>query len=152
MECRTEQVSYNSQAFSQVMRIRETVFVKEQNVPAELEADEFDAEAVHILIFNESGAVATGRYFKDPEDRNVARLGRVAVLKPFRGKGYGKILTAELIKLISASGEFREIKIHSQSAVSSLYAGFGFVVTSSEFYEAGIPHVEMSLKINNSQK
>ncbi len=148
----TEIVSYDSKAFSQVMEIRETVFVKEQKVPADLESDEFDAEAVHILVRNKEGIVATGRYFEDPEDRTIARLGRVAVLKPFRGNGYGKIVTGELIRLISASGKFREIRIHSQSAVSDLYAGFGFIAKGVEFFEAGIPHIAMALKLDKKSK
>lgn len=133
--------------FSDAMMVRENVFVDEQNVPPELEADAFDSDAVHVVLMNAFGPVATGRYYADPENSRLARLGRVAVLKDYRGNGLGNVVLGELLRLIRAEARFTRVDIHAQASVLGLYAKFGFVKKGGEFFEAGIPHYEMFLDL-----
>src|SRR4051812_1253596 len=70
--------------------IREAVFVKEQNVPIELEWDEWDDASIHALAkFERKNFVGTGRLLPTGPDGS-ARLGRMAVLSEWRGKGVGE--------------------------------------------------------------
>ena len=74
-------------ARAQARRIRELVFVHEQAVPLELEWDEMDAHCDHALAYDAGGAaVGTGRLLPD------GHIGRMAVLREWRGKGAGALL------------------------------------------------------------
>ena len=75
-----------------ICAIRYEVFVDEQNVPEELEIDGFDGEAKHVLTFVDGVPMGTGRILSD------GHIGRVAVLKNYRGLGIGKSIMKELIK------------------------------------------------------
>lgn len=131
--------------FSEAMAIRTRVFVEEQHVPVELERDEYDVVAVHLLLMRSGQAIGTGRFFADPDDVSVARLGRVAVLPEFRGLGLGRAIIDELISQIKAEARYRRILIHAQKGVVGLYGGAGFKAIGDEFLEAGIVHQEMFL-------
>ena len=133
--------------FSEALNIRTLVFVEEQNVPCELERDEFDAVSSHVLLTCDGVAVATGRVFSDPECFETARLGRVAVLKNFRGRGLGRVLIKELLRIVRSNRQYRRVMIHAQKTVAPLYAGFGFRIVGVEFFEAGILHQEMVLEL-----
>ena len=75
-----------------ICAIRYEVFVNEQNVPEELEIDGFDGEAKHALAFVDGVPIGTGRILND------GHIGRVAVLKNYRGLGIGKLIMKDLIK------------------------------------------------------
>lgn len=133
------------EGFAEAMLIRTRVFVEEQHVPVELEHDEFDAIAVHLLLLKSGKAVGTGRFFADQRDKTIARLGRVAVLPEFRGLGLGRAIIDELLGKIKADGGFKRVLIHAQKTVVGLYAAAGFKPFGDEFFEAGIVHQEMVL-------
>ncbi len=82
----------------QGLDIRKKVFVEEQNVPLDLEVDEFDTisdDVHHLLVQDENGDyVATGRliYYNN----ETAKMQRIAVLKEHRQGGYGRILLMAL--------------------------------------------------------
>jgi len=118
-------------------RIRTAVFVVEQNVPADLEMDGRDGDCAHVLAGSATGeAIGTGRLMPD------GRIGRMAVLAAWRGKGVGAAMLAALIAEARRRG-LRETYLHSQSHAKDFYARHGFVVEGEEYLEAGIPHVGM---------
>lgn len=129
--------------FSQAMQIRTAVFVEEQRVPVELERDEFDAVATHVLLTADGKPAATGRIFPDPQSHATMRLGRVAVLKEFRGRGLGNLIVAELLRQAKNTADCGQVLIHAQKQVEAWYAAMGFVAFGDEFIEAGIVHREM---------
>jgi predicted GNAT family N-acyltransferase len=61
--------------------VRTSVFINEQGFSPELDADEIDRAAYHIVLFDGSKPVATGRVFPDTADKQTYRIGRVAVLR-----------------------------------------------------------------------
>ena len=71
------------QARAHASPIRFAVFVEEQGVPREIELDEHDALSVHVVAFEDQAPVATGRLLPD------GHIGRMAVLKDWRGRGIG---------------------------------------------------------------
>lgn len=121
--------------------IRRTVFIEEQNVPEELEWDEIDARCYHVLAFAADGTpIGTGRLVLD------GHIGRMAVLREWRGKGVGSAILETLLGYAQKEG-FRTVKLHAQTHAVGFYAKRGFKVAGGEFMEAGIPHRTMTIKL-----
>ena len=120
--------------------IRETVFIHEQQVPVELEWDEFDAVSLHALALSPQGKpVGTARLLPD------GHIGRMAVLKEWRGKGFGGAMLLRLLDASKSRG-LKKVMLNAQTPAMRFYAKFGFTVHGEEFMEAGIPHVKMTLQ------
>ncbi|MDQ3072460.1 MAG: GNAT family N-acetyltransferase [Bacteroidota bacterium] len=119
--------------------IREKVFVEEQNVPSELEYDEFEDSSVHYLATMEGKPAGTARW---RETGKGIKLERFAVHKEMRGKGVGDALVHRTLKDVALHGS-SYIYMHAQSSVIPFYEKFGFVKKGEEFEEAGILHFEM---------
>lgn len=125
--------------------IRFTVFVNEQKVPGEMELDAVDAFATHFLVTDHTGhAVGTGRLFADPANPGSGRIGRMAVLAEWRGKGVGAVLVKAMLEE-SRKGPWRRVVLDAQTHAVDFYARFGFVVFGEEHMDAGIPHRMMEL-------
>ena len=121
--------------------IRTTVFVGEQGVPPEIEIDGRDPGCAHVVAESDSGgAVGTGRLM--PE----GRIGRMAVLAAWRGRGVGAAMLEALVAEAKRRG-FRETYLHAQAHAKDFYARHGFVVEGEEYLEAGIPHIGMRAKL-----
>lgn len=119
------------------MLVRERVFIAEQGVPAELERDENDATSRHVVAFGPNGEpIGTGRLLPD------GHIGRLAVLKRWRGRGVGAALLERLLDIAAAAG-MQQLELNAQTHAAGFYARYGFLTTGSEFYEAGLPHIAM---------
>ncbi|MBU1109910.1 MAG: GNAT family N-acetyltransferase [Candidatus Riflebacteria bacterium] len=147
MDIELRTVAGSGKDFALALDIRQKVFVVEQLVPVEIEHDEFDESATHVLLLADGVPVGTGRIFADPYHADTARLGRVAVLKEYRGLKFGQVLIARLLEEIKNRQQFRCVLIHAQAAVVELYVRFGFEKIGAEFYEAGIAHYEMVYRL-----
>ncbi|UJP03110.1 MAG: GNAT family N-acetyltransferase [Nitrosomonas sp.] len=120
------------------------MFIREQQIPEELEWDQFDAVSVHALAVNNAGQpVGTARLLPD------GHIGRMAVLKEWRGQGLGSALLTTLLRVLIKRRQF-EAQLHAQTSAIPFYKKFGFQVVGKEFMEAGIPHVKMTLSIKQS--
>ena len=119
-----------------ICAIRYEVFVGEQNVPEELEIDGLDDEAKHVLAFVDGLPIGTGRILSD------GHIGRVAVLKNYRGLGIGKLIMKELIKW-AQDISLKKVWLSSQWHAHSFYLGLGFVCAGEIYKEAGIDHIKM---------
>ncbi|GHH34864.1 GNAT family N-acetyltransferase [Streptomyces candidus] len=130
--------------------VRKEVFVVEQDVPADLEYDDLDATAVHVLAVTADGtplgtgrllhgADAAGRTGAGPE---VGSLGRLAVRAEARGLGVG----AALVRGIEdAAGErgLTAIDLHAQVGALGFYERLGYTAYGPQFLDAGIVHRAM---------
>ncbi|MBK6980670.1 MAG: GNAT family N-acetyltransferase [Betaproteobacteria bacterium] len=126
-----------SDASAVLARIRTAVFVVEQDVPAELEMDGRDGECAHALAESAAGeAIGTGRLMPD------GRIGRMAVLASWRGRGVGAAIL-EALRAEARRRGLRETYLHAQSHAQDFYARHGYAVEGEEYLEAGIPHVGM---------
>ena len=131
-------------------RIRFSVFVDEQKVPAELELDEIDAVAHHVLAYDADGnACGTGRLFADADDPSSCHVGRMAVLADYRGTGCGVALMAKLLEIARQRG-FREATLSAQVHALAFYERLGFVAEGPVYDDAGIPHRKMRLVIGKT--
>lgn len=127
-----------------IMRIREAVFINEQNVPAEQEWDDLDTSSIHFLAIDGQYTMGTARLTKETED--CARISRVAVMKDWRGLHIGDELLKSIINEAIEQG-FIILTLTAQKHATKFYAHFGFEIVSDEFLEVGIPHVEMVKKL-----
>lgn len=127
-----------SEAKAEARRIRFAVFVEEQGVPAEIELDDSDAQCVHALAFEGNEAVGTGRLLPD------GHVGRMAVLKAWRGRGVGAALLERLVKAARERGD-REVRLSAQVHALGFYRAHGFSPYGEVYQEAGIPHQAMRL-------
>jgi predicted GNAT family N-acyltransferase len=126
----------------QLHAIRNQVFVKEQGVPPELELDEKDPDAFHILARSDTEEpVGTGRILQS------GQIGRMAVLPQWRGKGVGKTILQALLDHAVGTG-MKTVFLNAQIQAVPFYQSHGFVVTGDEFMDAGIPHLRMELSDN----
>ena len=116
------------------------VFVREQGVPAEIELDRDDGTAIHFLALISGNAVGTARVVLS---RGGAKIGRMAVLKRYRGIGVGLKLLKRAIATAKRK-RTRRIYLHSQVPVIGFYESSGFRALGPVFDEAGIPHREMT--------
>lgn len=121
-------------------RIRRVVFVDEQQVPEDIELDEYDADADHVLLLLDGEPVATARLVVRPD--GVGVVGRVAVLGEHRGTGLGDAVM-DAIEARAAERGLRAIELHAQTYVRGFYERRGYHAFGEEYWEAGIRHISM---------
>lgn len=121
--------------------VRYEVFVREQGVPEALEWDGRDSECAHVIAEDARGeAIGCGRLLPD------GHIGRMAVLRAWRGRGVGTALLARLLAAARDRG-LPETILHAQLTAVRFYAAHGFRAYGPEFEEAGIVHVEMRRRL-----
>jgi predicted GNAT family N-acyltransferase len=129
------------QAESDLRAIRTPVFIKEQSVAPEFEWDEMDAGAVHLL------AKIGDKPFGCLRIIDYHKIGRMAVLKQWRGKGVGMALILEAIRLCKLHGR-KTLILSAQTHAIGFYTKAGFKVTSEEYCDVHIPHVDMQMSLD----
>jgi len=133
MQTMIQQVDWETRRAT-LLAIRIAVFVEEQGVPAELEHDQHDLEAVHLLATDGDGhAVGTARLLAD------GHIGRMAVLPAWRHQGIGTAMLHRLMRIAADQGR-PSVFLHAQCQAEPFYARLGFVADGGVFDDAGIPH------------
>ena len=121
--------------------VRREVFIEEQGVPEALEWDADDAGALHLLATDAEGrAIGCARLLPD------GHIGRMAVLRRWRGRGVGTALLVAALEAARGQGH-RTVRLSAQIHAAAFYAAAGFVAEGDEYLEAGIPHVAMRLDL-----
>ena len=123
--------------------IRFEVFVEEQKVPVEEEIDANDPLSIHAIVWSNGKAAACGRLLPD------GHIGRMAVLKPFRGLGVGALVLQHLIERARQRGDY-EVVLSAQTHAIGFYEKFGFAGEGGEYLDCNIPHRDMRkiLRVN----
>ena len=122
--------------------IREKVFIEEQKVMPQLEWDGMDEEAIHFLVYKDEKAIGCARAFVI---ENHMQLGRMAILKEYRGEGIGSNLIEKAITTAKLN-QLSLIDISAQCHAIDFYKKFGFKVISDIYLDAEIPHRDMRLE------
>ncbi|MEM9756317.1 MAG: GNAT family N-acetyltransferase [Pseudomonadota bacterium] len=124
--------------------IRRTVFIDEQQIPEAEEWDDYDATALHILAEDAHGPAGTARLIAAG---TVAKIGRVAVLRAYRGTGLGRALMTMALQIGKSQG-FEVAALDAQLSAVAFYARLGFVAEGPEFDDgSGILHRRMTLSL-----
>jgi len=117
--------------------IRRRVFIEEQHVPEDIEMDADDSHAFHALAIFDGIAIGCGRMLE--HGASEVKIGRMAVLREFRGKGVGAQILRFLIDSARTRG-CRKAILHAQLTAEGFYLREGFKPVGGVFDEAGIAH------------
>lgn len=156
--------------FSEIAKIRQEVFTKEQGFPEEVDLDEYDATAWHLALVDLSGdkidlgeaenppysprgeAIGTLRIYA--LESGEYQIGRVALLKPYRKQGLGqKMMRAalkkaeEILQKEQKAQSHLTLTLNAQVAAINFYQTLGFTPVSEPFLEEGEPHITMKRTI-----
>lgn len=124
--------------------IRKQVFIIEQNIPEEEEWDDQDMISDHFVVYDQNQPIATARLLQNNS------VGRVAVLKAYRGQGIGRMIMLEIIR--QAHQQDRKfLHLSSQVHAISFYEKLGFSIQGDAYDECGIPHIKMQLVIETKK-
>jgi predicted GNAT family N-acyltransferase len=132
------------EALDEAFKIRELVFVIEQEVDPSEEYDEYEDSSTHFLAYLNGIPVGTARW---RFTQNGVKMERFAVLNEARGKGVGQALVAAVLQDVNSVPEATgKIKyLHAQLTAMPLYAKFGFEKVGEMFEECNILHYKMQL-------
>ena len=122
-----------------LLALRHQVFVSEQGVPLDLEIDEHDETATHIVAVDDGVLVGTCRVLQAGE---LAKFGRLVVARDARGRGIGAALLQEAERHARAMGCDRMV-LAAQTSAMGLYERAGYAARGGVFLDAGIEHVTM---------
>ncbi len=136
------------------LRVRIAVFCEEQGIAREDELDALDDAAVHVAGYVPDGppgdgaptgraAVAAGRLLLAD---GYAKIGRMAVLREHRGRGYGAAVLEALEREAAARG-VRDVRLSAQLHAAGFYEHAGYRRTGEAYDEVGIPHVAMEKRL-----
>jgi predicted GNAT family N-acyltransferase len=121
--------------------VRETVFIREQGVPEELEWDGLDEDCRHALALSLQGeAIGCGRMLAS------GHIGRIAVLPQWREQRLGTAIMETLLAEARAQGLSR-VDVDAQTQAMPFYRSLGFVEQGEVFMDAGLPHIKMTLEL-----
>lgn len=130
----------------EVMWIRTLVFMMEQQVSPDIEIDELDGDAIHFLLYDDSGkACACCRLVYVDQHH---KIGRLAVLKEERHKGYASVLLQTAENYARTQG-IERIYLNAQTSAQPLYEKAGYLAFGEVFDEANIEHIAMKKHLNN---
>jgi predicted GNAT family N-acyltransferase len=124
--------------------VRRQVFVEEQSIPEDIELDEHDREALHMVVKDGDRVIGTARVLF--LSTRLAKIERMAILQPFRRRGIGKGIISFLSKELK-NRQVEQVILHAQYAVVDFYKSCGFEETGSPFWEAGIKHIKMQKQL-----
>jgi len=116
--------------------VRTEVFIVEQAIAPALEWDDDDAASLHCVAFEGDRPVACGRLLPD------GRIGRMAVLKPWRGRGLGGAILERLVEAARSRGD-AVATLSAQCHAEGFYRAHGFAPDGAVFDDAGIAHLPM---------
>ncbi|SDH72427.1 Predicted N-acyltransferase, GNAT family [Alteribacillus persepolensis] len=145
MAVEVKEISPSDQvARNDCFRVRFEVFVKEQHVPEAEEIDEYDDTAWHFAAYEDDQPIGTGRLrFLD----GYGKVERICVLASHRHTGAGKLIMDAIEQKAQQEGA-EKMKLHAQTTAAGFYEKLSYDVTSGEFMDAGIPHVEMKKQLS----
>ncbi|SFJ06706.1 GNAT family N-acetyltransferase [Thermoflavimicrobium dichotomicum] len=136
----TVTIVQNAEELQQALEIRKTVFVEEQQVPEEIEVDEYENTSVHFLAWEGHRPIGTCRLRWI--NSHTAKAERVAVLKDKRNTGAGKQLMQALEDYAKKHGA-QMIVLNAQTQALPFYQKLGYKEMGTPFYEEHIEHIRM---------
>ena len=125
---------------SDIKKIRTAVFIDEQGFKDEF--DKIDETCTHIVLYDEEKPIAICRYFKEGENYHI---GRVAIIKEFRGKHLGnKIMQIAENEIRHKCNESKcVIEVSAQVRVSDFYKKLGYNKVGDIYFDEYLEHIRM---------
>jgi predicted GNAT family N-acyltransferase len=123
-----------------IVAIRRQVFVVEQGVATNVDPDNVDRAARHVLGLIDDRIVGVGRLHITAGE---AQIAWVAVLPDYRRVGVGRAIMARLLELAEAA-DVRVILLNAQGHARRFYRNLGFETVGDPFFMGGIEHQLMA--------
>ena len=123
--------------------IRRAVFVDEQGFSYDI--DETDSVSSHVVMFDGDKAIATCRVYKKQEP-DVYMMGRLALLREYRGQGLGTLVLSAAEEHAKALGGTC-LCLHAQYQARGFYLSCGYSEHGEIDHEEGVPHIWMAKKL-----
>jgi predicted GNAT family N-acyltransferase len=123
--------------------IREKVFMEEQGFQDEF--DDIDKISLHLEIYKDNKAIGCARMYSVKEHEYI--FGRIAILKEYRGKGYGlKIL--QILEEEAKKRKALKVQLSAQVRASVFYEKAGYKKVGEEYFDEYCPHIKMIKTLN----
>ena len=130
----------------EILRSRAEVFVKEQRICC-VDPDGTDYKSYHLFA-RENGRVAA--YLRAyPDGADALKIGRVLTLE--HGRGTGTALMRYAMRELPRLTGCRTIVMDAQKTAVPFYLKLGFKITSGEYLEEGVVHVDMRLDLDGTK-
>jgi predicted GNAT family N-acyltransferase len=136
---------HSTKELNDAYTVRKKVFVEEQQVPPELEVDEYENQSEHFVAYNEQHIpVGAGRL--RPLSNMEAKVERICVAQSERRNKLGARIMQVLENVAQEKG-IQTLLLHSQDHAERFYRSLGYQTISEPFDEAGIIHVKMKKEL-----
>ena len=123
-----------------IRSVREQVFVIEQGIDPAIEWTGDDDQYHSVLALNaDQNPIGTGRI---GITAGIASIGRMAVLKEYRGAGTGTEMLNRLIEIGKDNGA-EKFELSAQLTAIDFYQKQGFIPVGDVYIEADIKHQKM---------
>lgn len=123
--------------------LRFAVFCGEQGVPVELELDEHDADALHLVAVQDGRVLSTCRLVRVGD---TVKFGRLVVAREARRRGIAAGMLAEAERR-ARSMRARRLVLSAQTYAIGLYEAAGYVAFGDTYDDAGIEHISMEREL-----
>lgn len=137
-------MSEREKAFS----IRNAIFVKEQKIFKDTDADENDQKGIHLVAKQEGSVIGTVRVHPSGTGNGDWIGGRLAVKKGFRASGAGELLVRAAVALVKRKGCNR-FTAHIQEKNIHFFKQLGWTGTGPVKDHFGKPHLLMKADLKD---
>ena len=120
----------------EAIKIRTIVFMNEQGFLQEF--DDIDDRAIHLIFYQDNKPMATARLFKDLDNDDTYIIGRLAVLKEYRGCHFGEKLLEILYEKVKSLGGKK-----TALSAQGFYEKMGYVASGEVYLDEHCPHIHM---------
>lgn len=138
-----EFITADDSRFDDVKRIRTTVFTNEQGAVSGEEFDSYDNDADFALVVDDDNGTIAGTGRVALVD-NGCKIGRIAILKEYRGNHLGDMLVKALVKKAYSKGA-KSVFVDSQLHAIPFYEKIGFTTCGEQIVDRGLPHIPMKM-------
>ena len=136
-------LNFNDPDFSVIEDIRRIVFTDEIGILESELFDDYDKTSDHFILFDGANIVGSVRIIIIDQQ---LKLERMAILKKFRSKNYGKDCILQLREYYLNQG-YSKIILDSIYSVRGFYKKCNFIEEGEIFQRVGIDHIRMTLTI-----
>lgn len=133
-------IDYGTPEYHQMVKMRYDILRKPLGL--KFSEDEMEEEKENLFIAAYEDEQILGCCMIVKLDPHKARLRQMAVLNNLQGKGIGRALI-QFAENIARDHGYRIMSMHARKPTIAFFEKMGYVVTSDEFIEITIPHVEM---------
>jgi len=122
------------------LALRRAIFMDEQGVSEADEVDGRDGDAAHVMATLDGTPLGCARILVTGE---IARIGRVCVLKEARGSGLGTAIIAACLDVAREQPGTKRAMLSAQTQAQSFYEKLGFRAFGPIYDDAGLAHRDM---------